>query len=393
MNALLSFVEKLLVGIFILGFVALVIIGVARYREGESEEGGPSWREARKQNTIESYLEFLRDCQSCRHEEDAATALEGLQRPLGLVARLDQEHLSERAGIAMPLFSADGKTLLALGGTGPHFWDAETGQRLPGNEAGFAGGHGEKITALAFSADGTQIAAGFTGAENGNILVWDRQSGQQVAEHLVDGFDTQALIFLPGGHTLGWLAHGPVGVWDPGTGKFLRAVHEGAGTLAFARVDKTRTLMLTAAGRNVWFWDPDTMELARQTEMKSDRPLLGLSQDGRVVAYHEGPVLELWDTRTGAQMTALQDHDSDVLSFCRDTKKAWIVVGTREGSLYLWDIKSAALLGRLPAHEGPIEQLACSGRSRVVSVSWDSAKVWDLEKLRKGLADKPKAEE
>ncbi|SMF94110.1 WD40 repeat [Methylomagnum ishizawai] len=393
MNALLSYIEKLLVGIFVLGFLALIAIGVLRYREGESGEGGATWHQAKKHNTIEGYLEFLRDCQSCAHETDAIAALDELQHGLGLVARLAQGHLEERASVALPVFSSDGKTLLALGGKEPHLWDANTGTRLPLEEGSFAIKGGDAITALAYAPDGSWVAAGLSGAENGNMLVWDRQSGGLVGEHLIDGFDAQTLAFEPRAQTLGWLAHGPLGIWEPLTGKFLRATHEGASALAFTRMDKSHTLMVTAAGREIWFWEPATLELVRQAVMKTDRTLLGLSQDGRVAGYAEGPVLELWDVRTGAWIATLQDHDGDALAFCRDIKKGWILVGTRTGSLYLWDTKLPTALGRIAAHEGPVEQLACSGKGRAVSISWDSAKIWDLDKLSKMPVEKPKFEE
>jgi WD40 repeat protein len=57
-------------------------------------------------------------------------------------------------------------------------------------------------------------------------------------------------------------------------------------------------------------------------------------------------------------------------------------VGTKSGNLYLWDIAEAKKLGSVLAHEGSIEQIACSRQGKVVTVGWDAAKVWDLEKLR-----------
>ncbi len=394
MNALLSFIEKLLVGIFILGFGVLIVIGLIRYNSGDSDESG-SWRHVKKQNTIEAYLDFLRDCQSCPHEEEAGAALDELQRPLGLVVRLDRGHLGVRASIGLPVFSPDGRTVLAFGGEGPDFWDVNTGARLPYLENTFNNiRRGSLIEALAYAADGKRIAAGLSGAENGRLMVWDRQTGELVAEHLIDGYDAHAVAFAPQGSSLlGWLAHGPLGIWEPDTGKFLRATHEGASTLAFIRGEDGRSLLLSAAGRDLWYWDPGSMELHRQAVINSDRPLLGLSQDGRLIAYSEGPVIELWSTRTGAIVATLSGHDGDVMSFCREPKKGWIAIGTTAGTVYLWDTAVADPLARISAHEGPIQQLACSARGRMVSIGWDSAKVWDLEKLRKAQAGKPKAEQ
>ena len=393
MNALLSLIEKLLIGMLALGLGALIIVSVIRYGGEESGEGG-SWHHAKKKNTIEAYLEFLRDCQSCAHESDAEAALDKLQEPLGLVARLAQAHLSERASIASPMFSPDGQTVLALGGAGPDFWDINTGARLPHQKSGFQTGGSEPILALAYSHDGRQIAAGMPGTEHGGLVLWDRQTGKRVAEQIIHGYDAQALAFAPQDQMLAWLAHGPVGIWEPETGKFLRATHEDASALAFSKGEQGHLVLLTVSGRELWTWEPGTMERIKQESIDSDRPFLGLSQDGRVAAYAAGPILELWDTRTASLINTLTEHEDDVISFCRDPKKGWVLVGTRSGNLYLWAPKAGELLAMIPAHEGPIVQLACSGRGRGVTVSWNSAKVWNLERLRSSnVGSKPKPEE
>lgn len=383
MNAFLSFLEKLLIGIFALGFSVLAIIVANRYYSSSEGESDP-WRRVKKQNTIEAYLGYLRECQSCRREGEAEKALDELQRARGLLARLDISHLPERAGVSHPVFSPDGRTVLAIGGTAPDFWDAETGRRLSRGEKAFSNRRGWVLDDLAYAPDGRKIAAGAAGMEGGNLLAWDEGTGAAIGDQFVEGFDVKAIAFAPQGFLLGWLAPGPVGIWEPSTGKFLRSTHEGASSLAFFRNENGRTFLLTASGKEVWSWDPATMELARQVKFNTDRPLLGLSRDGRVIAFTDGRVLELWDTRTALLIGALRDLDGDTLSFCRESVRGWVVVGTRTGILYVWDPAGSAVpLNSVAAHEGPVEQLACSTQGRVVSVSWDGAKVWNLEKVAK----------
>lgn len=383
MNAFLSFLERVLIGIFVLGFGAIALIAANRYYGGGGEEGDP-WRRARKQNTIEAYLGFLRECQSCRREEEAEKALDELQRARGLVSRLDRAHLPERASIGLPAFSPDGRTVLATGGLGPDFWDADTGKRLSRGDQAFRSRGSRVVEALAYSPDGHKVAAGTAGMEGGRLLVWDETTGTLAGDQFVEGFDVKAIQFAPQGFLLGWLAQGPIGIWEPATGKFLRGTHEGAASLAFFRADNGKTFLLTAAGKDVWSWDPATMELARQVRFNTDRPLLGLSQDGRVIAFSDGRVLELWETRTALHIASLRDLDGEIVSFCREPAHGWLAIGTRTGNLYLWDPAGSALpLGYVAAHEGPVEQLACSTQGRAVTVGWDSAKVWNLEKVGK----------
>jgi len=388
MNALLSFIQKVLIGSFILAFGALVLIGLIRYRGGEGGDRD-SWKQAKAQNTIEGYLDYLRDCQSCSHEQDAEQALDQLQRQRGLVARLERTHLPSRAGIALPVFSPNGREILAAAGTSLYFWDAATGQRLVRDKSNFQSRGGRYLETLAYSPDGLRIAAGMSGNEGGYLLLWDQKTGELLADYAVEWYDVKSVAFSPDGTSVGWIAHGPAGIWEPASGKFLRATHEGSSALAFVRRDDGKPLLVTASGREVWFWDAASMEIVKQSELNTERSLLGLSQDGFLVAFHEGPVLELWDTRLGTLVATLGDHDSEIAAFCRDGRKGWIAVGTKSGHLYLWDLAESGKLGSVLAHEGPVEQVACSKQGRVVTTGWDAAKVWDLEKLRYSTQEKP----
>lgn len=381
MNALLSFIQKLLIGLFALGFGLLVLVGLFRCQR---EEGGDkeAWKQAKAQDSIEGYLNYLRDCQSCPHEEDAENALDQLQREQGLVARLERKHLPVRAGIASPVFSPDGREILGVVGTQLYFWNSTTGQRVVRAKGGFQAMGRRSFEAVAYSPDARAIAAGMSDAERGYLVLLDSKTGEVLSEHAVEWYDVKAVAFSPEGGSVGWITHGPTGIWEPSTGKILRATHEGANSLAFVRRDDGKALLVTASGRDVWFWDAASMEIVKQSQLNTERPLLGLSRDGLLVGFHEGSVLELWDTRLGTPIATLPDHDGEITGFCRDERKGWIAVGTKSGNLYLWNLADAQKLGSIHAHNGPIVQIACSKQGRVITNSWDATKVWDLEKLR-----------
>jgi WD40 repeat protein len=386
MNAFLAFLEKLLIGIFALGIVIIGALGLWHYRGGKYDEGDP-WRHVKKKNSIEAYLGYLRECQSCPREAEAEAALDLAQKSLGLISRLDRSDFPDRASIGIPVLAPNSQTVLATAGEVPDFWDAESGKYRPRDGKFLMARGAGVIQSLAFSEDGNRVAAGMSGPEGGRMLVWNVASGKLIAENMVQDFDIKAIEFAPQGALIGWLAHGPAGTWDPSTGKVMRATHDGASAMAFYYSKGSRALLMTASGKELWYWDPLTLELVRQVSIKTDRRLLGLSRDGRLIAYVDGQVLELWDTATALLVATIAKHDGEVLAFCREPNKGRVAVGTREGTLYVWNLEvPAEALGKVPAHEGPIEHLACSAEDRAVTASWDGAKVWNLDRVAKSLS-------
>jgi hypothetical protein len=130
MNAFLAFLEKLLIGIFALGIVIIGALGLWHYRGGKYDEGDP-WRHVKKKNSIEAYLGYLRECQSCPREAEAEAALDLAQKSLGLISRLDRSDFPDRASIGIPVLAPNSQTVLATAGEVPDFWDAESGKYRP----------------------------------------------------------------------------------------------------------------------------------------------------------------------------------------------------------------------------------------------------------------------
>lgn len=383
METFLNVLEKTLIWFFSLAFGIVLIYGAVRYNHRQAHESDP-WVAAQKQHSIEGYLNFLKQCRGCPMQAKARTALDELQRPAGMVSRLGTEHLPERASITQAVFSPDAEAVLALGGRGPDFWESMTGRRSSFGEKSFAGG--VRATALDYAPDGHRIGVGVPGVKGGGrLMVWDLTSESLIATHEVEASEVRAVMFSPDGRWLGWSGDGPVGMWDPVGGLFLRMTHEGATSIAFRRGNENSAVFLTAGGRELWVWDPATMERLKEQHLDSDYPLLGLSRDGRVIAFTDGAVLDLWDTETTKPLASLRDLEGRIVSFCRETTSGRIVIGTDTGMIHVWNPAGSALpIGRVAAHQGPVEALACGSLGRVVSSGWDGAKVWDLAVIAMG---------
>ena len=389
MNAFLNTLEKFLTWFFALGFGALAVFLVMRWNDQQTKSADP-WKKAQAANTQDAYVAFLRGCHGCAKENAAREALDTLQRQEGLVSRLTQEHLSERASITFPAFTPDGKTLLATGGEGPDFWDVETGKRKSLGPKTFQKlGNPSLMSALDLSPGGLKVAAGTNGREGGRLLMWDLSQEAFIGEHEVEGFDVRQVQFAPDSYWLAWRGDGPIGVWDPVANKFFRATHEGVQDLAFLEAGGKRFL-LTASGRELWFWEPTNLSLLKEGRVESDRPLLGLTRDGRLMLFSDGRVLEVWDTVTGQQAATLRDLSGDISAFCRNPESGNLLVGTSQGMIYFWDfLNSAVPYTHLAAHPGPVEMLRCGPQNRLISLGWDGAKVWSEDQILERSQSKP----
>lgn len=388
MKAFLDALEKFLTWFFAISFALLAGYGVLRYQQRQARAQDP-WLLAQRSQTQEAYAAYLKQCEACPHEEEARQALDDLQRRQGLLARLSRDHLKGRASISLPSFSADGQLILATSGEGPEFWETQTGRHSDYGQGLFDRARSRvRIDHLALAPDGHRIGAGTGGIEGGRLLVWDLQSEKRISEQEVEGFDVKDVLFAADNSWLGWRGDGPVGVWDPGTQRFFRGTHDGVKSIAFLDAGDGHHYFVTANDRELWLWDRENLSLIRQGGLQSERPLLGISRDGRIVVHADARVLEVWDTEQRELLAELRDLEGEIRRFCRDSRSGRLVVATDTGLLYLWDPKGSALpQGSVVAHQGPVEELACSGLGQVVSVGWDSAKVWDLERLSQAAAE------
>jgi WD40 repeat protein/serine/threonine protein kinase len=103
-------------------------------------------------------------------------------------------------------YSPDGKRMFSVKGK---MYDAQTGQELPLKPLGERSGPGGVIAT--FSPDGKRLAI----ALQGQVKLWDVQSGQELLSLKAPSSFPCALAFTPDGHRLGHVtAHGAVTIWD-----------------------------------------------------------------------------------------------------------------------------------------------------------------------------------
>jgi len=115
---------------------------------------------------------------------------------------------------------------------------------------------------------------------------------------------------------------------------------------------------------------------------RSDIRCLALSSDDRMLASASQGALKIWNTKTRSCLRTLDCGYALCTTFLPGNKI--VVLGTREGSLELFDIASSTLIDAIPAHEAAIWAIDLSpdGKSLVTGSADKSAKFWELRVIQ-----------
>ncbi|KAK5948255.1 beta transducin [Knufia fluminis] len=115
---------------------------------------------------------------------------------------------------------------------------------------------------------------------------------------------------------------------------------------------------------------------------RSDIRCLALSEDDRMLASASQGALKIWNTKTQSCLRTLDCGYALCITFLPGNKI--VVLGTREGTLELFDIASSTLIDTIPAHEAAIWTLHLNpdGKSLVTGSADKTAKFWELRVIQ-----------
>ena len=237
------------------------------------------------------------------------------------------------------------------------------------------GGEGT-VTSIAFSPDGSVVAAG---ASDQTVRVWNIADGRAGAIFAPHAGAVIRLLFAPDGSRLvASCQSGDARLWDLASRRCLATfkAHD-----AQFRADARR--LLTVHDGQVHLRDAMTGESLQQwTASQEALVCAAFSPDGRRVATgsrHPANLVRLWDVEREGPPVILAGHKNTVLGLVFSADGRMLASTSNDKTVRLWDTSTAKAVAIFRGHRSVVKDLAFSpdGRRLVTAAPDRTARVWD----------------
>ena len=242
-------------------------------------------------------------------------------------------------------FSADGTRLAAAGGAAGHvgevrIWDV---QQTPAKTIATIQGHKDAILSVAFSPDSSIIA---TGSYDKLVKLWDAATGKELRTLKEHSDAVYSVAFLPGGTQLvSGAGDRTLKIWDVQRGSRLFTISDALDAIYAVAVHPSGS-RLSAAGADrmirTWTWNADSAPAAGPSAtlvtsmFAHGDAVLGLaySPDGMtLVSAGADRTIKIWDSSSLAVKRLLEPQPDWVLGLAMSGDGHWLAAGRDDGTL------------------------------------------------------------
>eukprot|EP00047_Mylnosiga_fluctuans_P016900 m.57298 g.57298 ORF g.57298 m.57298 type:complete len:980 (-) comp6824_c0_seq3:227-3166(-) len=216
--------------------------------------------------------------------------------------------------------------------------------------------HRGYVYGIALVCDGACVASG---ADDGDLVVWDCTSGNAVRTLKGHTLSINQLVTLPNGHLLSTSDDTTVRLWDPAAGRELRVFHGHTALVRTVAINSTATRAVSVDDlRMAIVWDLETgvpLLKTRTTHTDAVAEALFLPGDDAFVTVSFDASVAAWSSTTGALE---REYPSNGQIFRGALLFAGrLVAYTAGGTVLSWDPATGAALGVVSVNKDGIAQL------------------------------------
>lgn len=245
---------------------------------------------------------------------------------------------------------------------------------------------GHRLRCVEFSPSGEQIAAACYRAGNSAAAkVWDAYSGSLQLELRGDTGSTEAIAYSPDGQRIiTGSVDGTVKLWNAANGADLRThvAHNGVVDAVAFSPDGDQ-FASGGQDRTIRIWDVEGGQEVARYRTGSGVAWLSYSQDGRNIASFGGGRIKVWESGSSTEAMTLR-HGGTVkdCGFSPDGQR--IASCGTDGIVRIWELATGKLLRVLRGHEAEVTSLAWHPKGGFIASAGSDqiARLWESESGR-----------
>ena len=252
-----------------------------------------------------------------------------------------------------------------------HIWNLIT-RRIVGTLRAETG-----IPALSFSSDGRLLASGHP---NGKVCIWDAHTGLLRRSWNAGPLLIWAIAFSPGASLLATSSGQVIRLWDVETGRLRTDFGRHQGTAVGLTFHPSAPRLYSLGDGVIKEWD-----LAHPGELLLDDPKssagIATSPDGRwIVTGSWDGTLRIYDTASEKLVRSWTGHTEHVTTVVFSPDSSLVASSSFDKTIKLWNVPDGRLVRTLTGHTDGIWSVAfTSDASRIVSGSGDQTiRIWDM---------------